>query len=627
MKKPDKKVTSNSPKTFSKPKEGINAAPLFSIKNLIIIAVALVSYGAALFNDYALDDFIVLVKNRFVQNGFAGIGGILGNDTFAGMTESNLMVLSGGRYRPLSLVTFATEHQLWGNNPFLSHLINVLLYAFTGVVLYRLLKSVFAKQEPFAFFTTLLFIALPIHSEAIINIKGRDDILCFLFFLLAMQYLFKQLQRQKITDAVLAYVFFFLSLLSKETAVTFIVIVPLTLYFFTALSIKDMVKKSVPFVALTGLFLLMRYAATMYNNGTISEDLFNNPFVNMSFEQHYATVFLSWLIYLKLIVYPVQLSYDYNFNQISATGITEAAVLLSLVVHVALVIIALLLFKRKSVYAYGILFYLITFSIVSNLFFNIGAPLAERFMYIPTLGICMVLLQLCFDGYNYLSTKMETAVLKKSCYAVAGVVVLLSCYRNVLRCMDWKNNNTLFIADVKSVPNNAKAHLNAGIAYIDLAGKLEMPQKQIPLDSAKIHLLKGIAIYPQFADGYLNMGVIYNWENNFDSAEVWWNRARKIKPDNSSLAQYDKVLAIHYYQNGLKKATDKKYAACIADFLKAYQYDSLNADICYNMGGVYFTVNDFANAKLYWEKTLQLNPNNQQAAGGLQAVNQKLAGL
>lgn len=627
MKKPDKKAISNPSKTFSKPKAGINAAPLFSIKNSIIIAVALLSYGAALFNDYALDDFIVLVKNRFVQNGFAGIGGIMGNDTFAGMTESNLMVLSGGRYRPLSLVTFAIEHQLWGNSPFLSHLINVLLYAFTGVVLYRLLKSIFAKQEPFAFFTTLLFIALPVHSEAVINIKGRDDILCFLFFLLAMQYIFKLLQTQKITDALLAYLFFFLSLLSKETAVTFIAIVPLTLYFFTTISIKETINRTFPFMALAGLFLLMRYVATMHNNGTISEDIFNNPFVNMSFEQHYATVFLLWLIYLKLIIYPLQLSYDYNFNQIHATGFTDVPVLISLIVHTAILLIALLLLKRKSVYAYGILFYLFTFSIVSNLFFNIGAPLAERFMYIPSLGICMLVIQLCYDGYAYLSNNMEIAVLKKSCYAVAGILVLLSCYRNALRCLDWKDNNTLFIADVKSVPNNAKAHLNAGIAYIDLAGKLEMPKKQVPLDSAKTHLLKGISIYPQFIDGYLNMGVIYNWENNFDSAEIWWNRARLIKPDNSSLMQYDKVLANHYYQSGLKKATNKKYDECIADFLKAYQYDSLNADICYNMGGVYFTVNDFANAKRYWEKTLQINPSNQQAAGGLQAANQKLAGL
>ena len=424
-----------------------------------------------------------------------------------------------------------------------------------------------------------------------------------------------------------ACLFFFLSLLSKETAVTFIAIVPLTLYFFAPLSVQQVLKKSVPFIGLAGLFLLMRFAATLHNNGTISEDLFNNPFINMSFEQHYATVFLSWLIYLQLLFYPMLLSYDYNFNQISASGFTDLPVILSLTVHVALLSIAILLFKRKSVYAFGILFYFITFSIVSNLFFNIGAPVAERFMYIPSLGICLVVIQLCFDGYTYLSKRIESAVLKKSCYALAGVMVLLSCYRNALRCLDWKNNNTLFIADVKSVPNNAKAHLNAGIAYIDLAGKLEMPQKQVPLNSAKSHLQKGIIIYPKFVDGYLNMGVIYNWENNFDSAEVWWNRARKIQPDNSSLLQYDKVLAIHYYQKGLKKATDKKYGECISDLLKAYQYDSLNADICYNMGGVYFTVNDFASAKRYWEKALQLNPDNQQAASGLQAVNQRLAEL
>lgn len=625
MKKPYKKIPATAI-----PKQQLtnnNSSPLLSFtpKVFLIIAITLISYGAALFNDYALDDFIVLVKNRFVQNGFAGIGGIMGNDTFAGMTESNLMVLSGGRYRPLSLVTFAIEHQLWGNNPFLSHLINVLLYAFTGVVLYQFLKKIFVGNEASAFFTTLFFIALPIHSEGIINIKGRDDILCFLFFLLAMLYLFKHVSSKKLSDSLLAFLYFFLSLLSKETAVTFIAIIPLTLYFFTGVSIAENLKKTIPFILLVVLFLIMRYVATMHNNGTISEDLFNNPFVRMGVAQHYATVFLSWLIYLKLIFYPLQLSYDYNFNQINATGFTDTLVIVSVIIHVAMLVCAMLLFKRKSVYAYGILFYFITFSIVSNLFFNIGAPLAERFMYIPSLGICIVIIQLCYDGIKMLSQHIDNSILKKVCYALAAVIIVASCYRNILRSFDWKDNNTLFIADVKSVPNNAKAQLNAGLGYIDLAKNLESPLKEIQLDSAKIHLLKGITIYPEFLDGYLNMGVIYNWQNNFDSAEVWWNRAREKNAESPTLKQYDKVLAVHFYQEGLKKATAKNFNACLTDFLKAYQYDSLNEDICYNMGGVYFTINDFNNAKIYWQKTLQINPSNQQAVSGLQAADQRMS--
>ncbi len=625
MKKPEKKFSAKSIAVEKKTKIVSDSARHFKPIYLLIVAIALISYSAAIFNDYALDDFIVLVKNRFVQSGFAGIGGIMSNDTFAGMTESNLMVLSGGRYRPLSLVTFAIEHQLWGNNPFLSHLINVVLYAFTGVVLYRFLKKIFVGKEALALWSTLLFIALPIHSEVIINIKGRDDILCFLFFLLAMQYLFRQLESKKLTDALLSFLYFFLALLSKETAVTFIAIIPLTLYFFGTLSIKENVKKTAPFVLLTAVFLLMRYSATLHNNGTISEDLFNNPFVRMNAEQHYATVFLSWLIYLKLIFYPLHLSYDYNFNQIHATGFTDVLVLFSLAIHIAMLVSALLLFKRKSVYAYGILFYVITFSIVSNLFFNIGAPLAERFMYIPSLGICLVIIQFFYDGYNYLTQHISRAILKKVFYAFAALVIVASCYRNILRSFDWKDNNTLFIADVKSVPNNAKAQLNAGLGYIDLAKNLESPLKEIQLDSAKIHLLKGIAIYPEFLDGYLNMGVVYNWQNNFDSSEVWWNRARKINPESPTLKQYDKVLAAHFYQNGLQKATAKNFDECISDFLKAYQYDSLNQDICYNMGGVYFTINNLEKAKLYWQKTLAINPSNQQAATGLQAAEQRLS--
>ena len=78
----------------------------------VIVVVAFVSFGLSIFNNYALDDFIVIAKNNFTQKGFSGIWNILSKDTFAGMPESDIMVLSGGRYRPLSLVTFAIEHQL-----------------------------------------------------------------------------------------------------------------------------------------------------------------------------------------------------------------------------------------------------------------------------------------------------------------------------------------------------------------------------------------------------------------------------------------------------------------------------------------------------------------------------------
>ena len=363
----------------------------------VIFVVAFVSFGLSAFNNYALDDFIVLVKNNFTQNGFSGIWNILSKDTFAGMTESDIMVLAGGRYRPLSLVTFAIEHQLWGNNPFISHLINVSIYAITGILLYNFLKKILTfslkesteKTSLKAALITLLFITLPAHSESVINIKGRDDLMCLLFFLLSVLQLLKYTQSGHKKNFIYSSILFFFSLMSKETAITFVLIYPLILYYFTNSKTAKKTSVSLVYFSIALVFLIFRYLATKDNQGIPSNDVLNNPFVNATNEQKFATILLSWFFYLRLLIYPVDLSYDYNFNQIPLTDFSEYRVLLSLCIYSSLILFAFYLFKRKSIYSFSILFYLITFSILSNLIFNIGTIFADRFIYIPSLAFCI----------------------------------------------------------------------------------------------------------------------------------------------------------------------------------------------------------------------------------------------
>ena len=116
-------------------------------------------------------------------------------------------------------------------------------------------------------------------------------------------------------------------------------------------------------------------------------------------------------------------------------------------------------------------------------------------------------------------------------------MIVLSCYRNVIRCFDWKDNHTLFIADVQSVPFNAKANLNAGLAYVEMAQDLKSPDKEQRLDSAKKYLQTGIKIYPEFLDGYLS-----TWGAPIECAE-WDKIPAFIHGDNSRLEQLlDKLL-------------------------------------------------------------------------------------
>ena len=240
-----------------------------------IAFAAVASFGLSVFNYYALDDFIVIVKNNFTQKGFSGIWSILSKDTFAGMTESDIMILSGGRYRPLSLVTFAIENQLWGNQSLISHLINVLIYVFIGILLFYFLKNILAFPinsdkkliQTKAALITLLFITLPAHSEPVINIKGRDDLLCLMFFLLSSLQLLKYIQSKINKHIFYSSIYFFLSLMSKESALTFVIIFPLILYFFTDTSTSKKIKTTSIYTAIAILFIFFRYLATKDNHG------------------------------------------------------------------------------------------------------------------------------------------------------------------------------------------------------------------------------------------------------------------------------------------------------------------------------------------------------------------------
>ena len=114
---------------------------------IILLVVAFIFYGNTLLNGFALDDGLVWTDNKFVKNGFAGILDILFHDSFYG-TIGNNYNLAGGRWRPLSLISFAIENQLWGQTAWVSHLINLLLYAVTVFVLLKLMRKYFLPEKP-----------------------------------------------------------------------------------------------------------------------------------------------------------------------------------------------------------------------------------------------------------------------------------------------------------------------------------------------------------------------------------------------------------------------------------------------------------------------------------------------
>src|SRR3990172_8974354 len=122
----------------------------FKSQAIFLAIIGFVFYFNSLSNEYALDDDIVILKNKYVQDGFKGIKKIMTRDaydSFYNQMQSGAQ-LSGGRYRPLSIVTFAIETQFFGNNPGVKHFFNVVFYLLSVVALLYLLRKYFFKNLP-----------------------------------------------------------------------------------------------------------------------------------------------------------------------------------------------------------------------------------------------------------------------------------------------------------------------------------------------------------------------------------------------------------------------------------------------------------------------------------------------
>ncbi|MBA3705649.1 MAG: hypothetical protein H0W84_07025 [Bacteroidetes bacterium] len=280
---------------------------------IISATVGFLLYANTIMHNYVLDDKAAIVDNEYVTEGISGIPKIMTLDLWHS-ENANL-----GYYRPVSLITFAIENQFFPKNPHVSHLGNVFLYALTGFFLCLLLMNIFKHIHPvFSFIVTLLFIAHPIHTEVVANLKSRDEIFSFLNLIIAVL-VFLEAFKSKVTNYKLLFissVFFYLALLSKETATVGLFIIPLILFFFFNLTLKQSLIRSIPFLAIFLIFQFHKYLALGSISAQIPNDIVNYPY--MAAGEKFSSTILIFMHYLQLIIFPHPLSYDYSYNQIPA---------------------------------------------------------------------------------------------------------------------------------------------------------------------------------------------------------------------------------------------------------------------------------------------------------------------
>jgi tetratricopeptide (TPR) repeat protein len=605
------KQVNASAKNFSAP-QWFESLPLPSpnILLFILITFTFILFGNTVFNEYALDDVFVITGNQYTKQGFSGIDDLLKYDTMRGFWGEE-----GGHtkliyYRPLSVVTFALEIGLLGDsNPHVSHFLNVVFFTVTVAVLFLLLlKLQIPKVHSFAI--SFLFALHPIHTEVVANIKGRDDIFSLLFLLVSCYYLLDYAQLQNRWRLGISLLFYTLALLSKENGVTFLGILPLVLFYFSKLSWKKILILTAPYIGIFLLYILFRKLFIGINFKVTAVSVLDNFYTGVSKGAKYATIFYVLGFYLLHLFWPHPLCWDYSYRQIPYFKFTDWQPWLSLAVHLFLLIWALRNIPKKNIIAFGVLFYLASLSIVSNLFIDIGGYVAERFLYQPSLGFIIAV----YFGFVYLLNKIPNSKLALASFIGAHLLVVgLGTYQVIARNAEWKNNDTLFLADIAKAPNSAKTNQAVGKVYIDKAVELkDGSQRRALAQKALPYLQRALEIHSLYFEPNLELGNAYLMLGDTAKAVAHWTRAYELNSTHPSIKEKAQQLAAYYYslaEVALPKG-DFKYIKQMLE--KSLYFDPQNAFAWSNISFCNLQLNLIEDAIFTAQKSVALQPNNPE---------------
>ncbi len=491
--------------------QNTSAKPSFLLLELLLFVLAFGVYALTLGHGFAFDDSIVIVENQFTKQGFAGIKSLATRDFFDGIYGDESMALSGGRYRPLSLVMFAVEYQFFGLSPKTGHFLNVLFFATSIVLLYKLLRRWLPSGggEAAAFWIALLFALHPVHAEVVANIKGRDELMALLFIVASMLSLDAYLRSEGTKKGLLfgaALPLFFLSMLSKEHTFAFVLLAPAAVWVFYG----EEKRRFLPLVAGSFFAMAVGYFALRYamvgGFGAQNPDIMENPFVRSGFSEKFGTIGVILGKYAQISVLPTSLSADYSYNQIPFSSLSSPLSLLVWLFYAAAGAWSVWAIIKRSPLGFGIWLYLLPLAPTTNILFNIGAPMAERFVYLPSWGMLLLLV----GALRHLSKAESLRQFSLSVYALPlYALALYYAPKTVLRSLDWKDNETLFAADIKNAPNSAKMqYYYANTQLNKFLTNPEDPKLRPNLDTAEKHFREALRINPDFHTALYNIGLV-----------------------------------------------------------------------------------------------------------------------
>lgn len=471
----------------------------------LIILLCLLSYSRGLTGEFVFDDTKLIANDQFYQ------------------AESNPLKCwdrgfwsdgKGGLYRPAVVFSYWLNLKLFGLSSPIFRVVNLFLHMAVAFLVYILVRKINLGQSC-AIVASLLYAVHPLHSEAVIPAFGRAELLCAVFFMLAI--IFHIRKDDSRNSALLAGMFFLLALWSKEHAVAFIPLCILYDLLLGKIKSGKLILKYAIYIACIGLLIFSKYSAmhTVFPSKDKNEALVDNRLVLCGTSERIVSAVRIQGMALGKFIYPANLSHDYSYAQIiPSKSLCDIKAFLTLAMFLGLPAFLIYFYpKRKMAVVFLVSAYVVCVIPAGNFIIPAGTIFAERLSYIPSIWLC-IFFSLAFIR---ISKKIQFIF---ALFALISVLCLLS-YRNILRCDDWQNRMSLAIAGVKTAPSSVKTWENLAVQFE------ETGQYEEAISASSI----AIGIYPEEPTAYLKRGTYYSRLMLNNEAEKDFRKALSINPE------------------------------------------------------------------------------------------------
>jgi len=602
-----------SPQTVQKKvvKQGIknNDKLYFIIPGIITFFVYLNTSG----HGFVYDDYSVITGNTLTAKGLQSIPELFATSYWYGMTGSNDAI-----YRPLSLVAIAIENQVTKNSASLNHVMNIVYYTISVLILLRLLLKMFpgySKAIPFVI--ALLWAVHPLHTEVVANIKSRDEILSFLFGMLSINYFVYGTTRLR--SLLLGGLCFFAALLSKENALTYLAIIPLTIFFFNYDKKRMLLSAAVILFAGIVYYLIRSSVLTNELTDTNMRIIHNALLAAPDNVSRIATAIKILGLYVLTFLFPFNLSSDYSYNQVQVSHPGSIDFILPALFLAGLLIYAIIKSRKKDGIAYGILFFFASISIVSNIFVLLGSNMADRFMFTPSLGlsISFVLLLSWLFKIKMLSVTNHSISRfygdNKAFSGLITAIILLFCILTFSRNKDWESNKKLFEADVVTSSNSARMKVNYGKELVISAKDQNVPavdRNQLMEDAIQL-FREATLIDTTWEQPHMELGLIASYRKDPRLALQYYRIAERKSPLD--------ILLLNNMANSYFDL--KQYDSAIYYYHRCLSQKQKNPDALANLAATYGMIKAYDSAFYYFNKVQELNPNDVNTLVNLGVIN------